>query len=84
MSRHRFWKNALVNRRPVRHTTPLRVERLEARDLPAAPVPADIVSWYRAEGDASDFIGDNNGTLVGGATFWAGKSGPGVPVRRLR
>ena len=75
MSWHRPWKSALVNRRPARHTTPLRVERLEARDLPAAPVPAGIVSWYRAEGDASDFVGGNHGTLVNGATFTAGKVG---------
>ena len=79
MSRHRFWKNALVNRRPVRHTTPLRVERLEARDLPAAPVPADIVSWYRAEGDASDFVGGNQRDAgergdVHGRQGWARRS----------
>ena len=75
MSLHRFWRNALVNCRPARHSTPLRVERLEVRDLPAAPVPAGIVSWYRAEGDASDFVGGNHGTLMNGATFTAGKVG---------
>ena len=76
MSWHRFWKNVAVNSgRAVRRTPPLRVERLEGRDLPSAPVPADIVSWYRAEGDASDFVGDNDGTLLNGATFTAGKVG---------
>src|SRR4051794_30047983 len=62
-------------RRAARRTPRLRVEHLEARDVPAAPVPADIVSWYRAEGDAADFWGDNDGTLENGATFTAGKVG---------
>ena len=30
--------------------------------------PSNIVSWYRAEGNANDGIGANNGTLAGGAT----------------
>ena len=47
----------------------------KARDLPSAPVPPDTVSWYRAEGDASDFVGGNHGTLMNGTTFTAGKVG---------
>jgi hypothetical protein len=38
------------------------------------PVPAGLVSWYKAEGDASDAEGNNNGTLQG-ATFAPGLSG---------
>jgi hypothetical protein len=30
---------------------------------------AGTVSWWKADGNANDFIGNNNGTLVGGATF---------------
>ncbi len=33
-----------------------------------------MVSWYRSEGDGSDFVGDDDGTL-NGATFTAGKVG---------
>ena len=33
------------------------------------------MSWYRAEGDASDFVGGNHGTLMNGTTFIAGKVG---------
>jgi N-acetylneuraminic acid mutarotase len=34
-----------------------------------------LVSWYRAEGDASDAQGTNNGTIHGGVMFAAGKVG---------
>jgi len=42
-----------------------------------APVlaPSGLLSWWRAENDASDSAGTNNGTLLGGATFAAGKVG---------
>lgn len=36
-------------------------------------LPAGIVSWYKADGNANDSVGGNNGSLQGGATF-----GPGV------
>jgi len=75
MFRYHLRKNARRNLRAARHSTPLRVERLEGRDLPSAPVPPDIVSWYRAQGDASDFAGDNDGILINGTTFTAGKVG---------
>jgi hypothetical protein len=41
------------------------------------PVPAGIVSWWRAEGDGIDQIGGNNGTLENGTTFAAGEVGQG-------
>ncbi len=75
-----FWgrrsKAASANRRrrAPRRNTPLRVEQLELRTLLAA-APADLVSWYRAEGDASDSAGSNHGVLENGATFTAGKVG---------
>ena len=39
-----------------------------------APLPADIISWWKAEGNASDFIGNNNGT-VNGAVYASGRVG---------
>jgi hypothetical protein len=38
-------------------------------------VPSGLVSWWRAENDATDSIGTNNGTLTNGATFAVGKVG---------
>ncbi len=35
--------------------------------------PSDLVSWWRAEGDAEDAVGGNDGTLYQGTTF-----GPGL------
>src|ERR1044071_89407 len=40
-----------------------------------ASVPDGIVSWWAAEGDASDTTGTNNGVLQGGLTFAAGEVG---------
>lgn len=37
--------------------------------------PANIVSWYRAEDNANDHTGGNNGTLEPGVTFVDGKVG---------
>lgn len=36
------------------------------------PAPAGIVAWWRAEDDATDAAGDNDGTPTGGAGFAAG------------
>src|SRR5439155_10230280 len=42
-----------------------------------APVntPFGIVSWWRAESNALDSVGANNGILTNGASFAAGKAG---------
>ena len=70
-----FCKAAAVNRRrATRRTMPLCVEHLEGRNLLAA-VPADIVSWFRAEGDALDFVDGNHGTLQNGTDFAPGLVG---------
>ncbi len=42
---------------------------------PCAPVPASLISWWHAEGDANDVLGVNDGLLQGGAGFAAGKVG---------
>jgi alpha-tubulin suppressor-like RCC1 family protein len=41
-------------------------------------VPAGVVGWWSAEGNANDFTGTNNGTLsASGASYAAGKVGQG-------
>jgi hypothetical protein len=42
---------------------------------PCAALPADVVSWWRAESDATDFADGNHGTLLNGAGFATGKVG---------
>jgi hypothetical protein len=39
------------------------------------PSPSGLVSWWRAEGSANDSAGTNNGVLLNGAGFDAGKAG---------
>ena len=40
-------------------------------------LPDGIVSWWRADGDATDFVGGNDGTISNGAGFAAGQNGQG-------
>ena len=37
--------------------------------------PSGLVSWWRAEGNALDSAGSNNGALSGGASFATGEVG---------
>jgi len=37
--------------------------------------PTGLVSWWPGDGNANDILDGNNGTLIGGATFAAGKVG---------
>ncbi len=39
------------------------------------PAPPGLVSWWRAEGNALDWVGGNNGTLEGDATYGPGNVG---------
>ena len=39
------------------------------------PAASNLVSWWRAEGDASDAAGTNSGILQGGVTFGGGEAG---------
>ena len=50
-------------------------DRAQAARPRGAATPAGLVSWWPGEGDASDVIGHNPGTLRNGATFAAGKVG---------
>src|ERR1019366_3224041 len=45
------------------------------RVLPIITMPAGVVSWWRAENNALDSIGTNNGTLSNGVSFAAGEVG---------
>src|SRR5262249_5764002 len=51
------------------------LEGLGGRLARAVLPPAGLVSWYRAEGNANDFAGSNNGTLMNGATLTTGEVG---------
>jgi hypothetical protein len=42
---------------------------------PAVTAPSGLVSWWRAENDANDAIGVNNGTIVNGVTYGLGEVG---------
>jgi hypothetical protein len=42
---------------------------------PCVAAPSGLVSWWRAEGDASDEVNGNSGTLFNGATFAPGEVG---------
>ncbi|PYJ05067.1 MAG: hypothetical protein DME25_09070, partial [Verrucomicrobia bacterium] len=39
------------------------------------PAPAGLAAWWKAEGNATDSAGTNNGSLFGGAGFAAGEVG---------
>ena len=41
------------------------------------PSPSGLVSWWRAEGNATDAAGGNNGVLLNDATFGTGEAGQG-------
>ena len=42
---------------------------------PCATPPAGMVSWWRAEGDTSDYAGSNSGIVQGGVAFAPGRVG---------
>jgi Concanavalin A-like lectin/glucanases superfamily/Immunoglobulin domain/Lectin C-type domain/Chitobiase/beta-hexosaminidase C-terminal domain len=48
---------------------------LTVTTLPCFAPPAGLVSWWRAQGDATDQVGGNNGTLSANATFAPGQVG---------
>ena len=43
--------------------------------LSCSPAPANLVSWWPAEGNARDIIGTNNGTAVGALGYTNGEVG---------
>ena len=65
---------AKQRRRPARSR--LLLEHLEPRALlTAAPVPDGLVSWWPGDGHAADIWGNNDGTLMNGATYAPGLVG---------
>src|ERR1022692_2763851 len=48
-----------------------------ANSAPCIPPPSGLVSWWRAEGNALDNVGGNNGMLSNGVSFAAGEVGQG-------
>src|SRR5436190_10866878 len=51
-------------------------ELLEPRQLLAAvAAPSGMVAWWTGDGNATDYVGSNDGILEGGATFAAGQVG---------
>lgn len=44
------------------------------------PPPTNLLAWWRAEGNAFDSAGTNNGTLVNGASFAPGEVGLGFAL----
>ena len=57
------------------------VSFVKAEDEPQAtdciPPPAGILSWWSGDGHPFDLVGDNDGTLLHGAAYTAGKVGLG-------
>src|SRR5204863_6136731 len=47
----------------------------EAQVQTCTPPPANMISWWPADGNANDIQGSNNGTLQNGATFAPGMVG---------
>ena len=47
----------------------------QAEALVCTPAPANMISWWKGENDATDTQDGNHGTLLNGATFAAGKVG---------
>ncbi|MBK8813803.1 MAG: hypothetical protein IPN69_24155 [Acidobacteria bacterium] len=50
---------------------------LDAPETTCAPAPPGMVGWWPGDGNTTDVVGGNNGTLENGATFTAGKVGQG-------
>jgi subtilisin-like proprotein convertase family protein len=49
--------------------------RLRPANTNGTQILSGMVSWWPAEGDANDIIGNNNGTPVGGVTYAGGEVG---------
>lgn len=49
--------------------------RVIPRPPPGPAMPPGIVSWWRAENDARDWVGSNNGSISNGVTFAPGEVG---------
>jgi hypothetical protein len=68
------WSGALITQTSP-ETITMSANRTVKAHFISTPVPAGVVSWWRAENNALDAAGTNNGTLVNGVTFATGKVG---------
>ncbi|HJT81552.1 MAG TPA: LamG-like jellyroll fold domain-containing protein, partial [Chthoniobacterales bacterium] len=68
------WSGALATQANPETLTMSASKTVKAHFI-STPVPAGVVSWWRAENDALDAIGNNNGALVNGVTFATGEVG---------
>lgn len=53
------------------------VSTLETVAQAYTPPASGLVSWWRGEGNALDSVSANNGSLIGGVTYAAGREGSG-------
>jgi len=48
---------------------------LRSANAQCDPPPSGIVAWWPGEGNATDIVGTNNGSLIGGVTYASGEVG---------
>lgn len=48
--------------------------------VPCDPAPSGLVGWWRAEGNAYDSAGDNNGVITGAVSYAAGEVGQAFSI----
>jgi hypothetical protein len=60
---------------PTRTPTPTLTPTVDAGVQVCVEHPAGLISWWPADGNANDIQGDNDGTLLDGATFTDGMVG---------
>ncbi len=53
----------------------VKVTAVSLKQTNSVPAPAGMISWWRAENNATDSIGTNNGTISNGVSFAAGEVG---------
>ena len=58
-------------------TKPLTTASLTGQENSGGETPPGCVGWWRAEGSGKDEIAGNDGALLGGTLFTAGRSGLG-------
>ena len=68
------WSGALTTQTSPETLTMSASKTVKAHFI-STPIPAGVVSWWRAENNAVDAIGNNNGALVNGVSFATGEVG---------
>ncbi len=68
------WSGALTTQTNPETLTMSASKTVKAHFI-STPIPAGVVSWWRAENNALDTIGNNNGALINGVSFATGEVG---------